>query len=73
VVISHKRLRLEPAQMTDQPVSVRKTVAWKPGLANYLGLIAVLAVLIGLFSLLSEHFFSVLTFRTLANQVPSLW
>ncbi len=41
-------------------------------MANYIGLLAVLGVLIGLFSLLSEHFFSVLTFRTLANQVPPL-
>lgn len=39
---------------------------------DYLGLIAVLAGLILLFSLLSEHFFTPLTFATLANQIPAL-
>ncbi len=36
------------------------------------GLIVVLAALIGLFSWSSEYFFTVLTFRTLLNQVPPL-
>lgn len=57
--------------MTDR-VSTQHTSSWLSGMANYIGLLAVLGVLIGLFSLLSEHFFSALTFRTLANQVPSL-
>ena len=39
---------------------------------GYLGLLAVLSLLIAIFSLSSEHFFSVLTFRTLANQIPAL-
>ncbi len=48
------------------------TASWTSGLANYVGLLAVLVLLIGLFSLLSDHFFSALTFRTLANQIPPL-
>jgi len=39
---------------------------------DYAGLVAVLAILVALFSLSSEHFFSRLTFTTLANQVPAL-
>lgn len=39
---------------------------------NSLGLLAVLAALILLFSLMSDYFFSVGTFRSLANQVPTL-
>ncbi len=42
-----------------------------PG-TEYLGLAAVLVLLVVLFSLLSEFFFTALTFRTLANQIPSL-
>jgi ribose transport system permease protein len=41
-------------------------------LHEFLGLAAVLVVLIGLFSALSDHFFSRITFTTLANQVPAL-
>lgn len=40
--------------------------------ADYLGLISVLAGLIVLFSFSSEHFLSLLTFTTLANQIPTL-
>ena len=39
---------------------------------EYLGLISVLVGLIVLFSLRSEHFFSLITFTTLANQLPTL-
>ena len=39
---------------------------------DYLGLLGVLAGLIVLFGLSSEYFFSALTFRTLANQIPAL-
>ena len=39
---------------------------------DYAGLVVVLAILVALFSLSSEHFFSRLTFTTLANQVPGL-
>jgi ribose transport system permease protein len=40
--------------------------------AEYFGLIAVLVLLVALFSALSDHFFSRITFITLANQIPSL-
>ena len=39
---------------------------------NSLGLVAVLALLVLLFSLQSDYFFSAVTFRTLANQIPTL-
>jgi len=43
-----------------------------PRVAEYLGLLAVLALLVALFSALSGHFFSRITFTTLANQIPAL-
>lgn len=43
-----------------------------PRVAEYLGLLAVLLLLVSLFSILSGHFFSRITFTTLANQVPAL-
>ena len=39
---------------------------------NSLGLVAVLGLLVLLFSLQSDYFFSAVTFRTLANQIPTL-
>jgi ribose transport system permease protein len=41
-------------------------------LAEYVGMVVVLALLVTLFSALSEHFFSRITFTTVANQVPAL-
>ena len=41
-------------------------------LVNYLGLLLVLLVLVALFSLLSDHFFTVQTLATVANQIPDL-
>lgn len=43
-----------------------------PRIAEYLGLLGVLVLLVALFSMLSGHFFSRITFTTLANQVPAL-
>jgi len=40
--------------------------------ADYVGMLVVLAVLVALFSALSDHFFTALTFTTLANQIPAL-
>ena len=42
------------------------------GTWDYIGLLAVLVALIVLFRVLSEHFFSFLTLRTIANQIPAL-
>ena len=39
---------------------------------NSLGLVAVLIVLILFFGFMSDYFFSAVTFRTLANQIPAL-
>lgn len=58
--------------VTDQNIPAGSLSSRLSGLANYAGLLAVLLVLVGLFGVLSEHFFSALTFRTLANQVPPL-
>jgi ribose transport system permease protein len=44
----------------------------KPRVAENLGLVVVLVLLVALFSALSDHFFSRITFTTLANQIPAL-
>ena len=41
-------------------------------MANYLGLLLVLVALVALFSILSEHFFTLRTLATVANQIPDL-
>lgn len=40
--------------------------------ATYIGLVLALLALIALFSMISDHFFSLLTLTTLANQIPTL-
>lgn len=44
---------------------------WLRLLADYLGLVVALALLILVFSLATQHFFSANTFRTIANQIPA--
>lgn len=44
---------------------------WLRVLADYLGLLIALALLILVFSLATQHFFSAITFRTIANQIPA--
>jgi len=44
----------------------------RPRPAEYLGLAAVLVLLVALFSGLSDHFFTRITFTTVANQIPAL-
>ena len=39
--------------------------------ADYLGLVAALGLLVLVFSLTTQHFFSAATFRTIANQIPA--
>ena len=39
---------------------------------SYLSLLAVLLVLAGIFGLATDHFFTIRTFRTIANQLPAL-
>ncbi len=40
-------------------------------LTDYLGMIAALLLLIIIFTVKTEHFFTMLTFRTIANQIPT--
>lgn len=44
---------------------------WRSLLADYIGLVLALALLIVVFSLATQHFFSPETFRTIANQIPA--
>ena len=48
-----------------------RTASWR-GLSSYLGLIGALLAMIVLFSFLSDHFLSLNTFSTIANQIPDL-
>ena len=45
---------------------------WRSQLGTYLGLMAVLAGMVALFSSLSEYFWSAETFITIANEIPAL-
>jgi ribose transport system permease protein len=54
----------------DSPAAARPKAA-RPW-AEYLGMLGVLALLVALFGVLADHFFSRTTFTTLANQVPAL-
>lgn len=47
--------------------NMKRNLPW-----NSLGLIGVLIGLVAYFSFMSEYFFSAVTFRTLANQIPAL-
>lgn len=40
--------------------------------SDYLGLVVALIVLVLVFSLITNHFFSAETFRTIANQIPAV-
>ena len=50
----------------------RAPSAWRSQLGTYLGLMAVLAGMVALFSSLSEYFWSAETFITIANEIPAL-
>jgi len=56
--------------MTDSPTGSRTLSRFRPG--ESLGLVAVLGLLILVFSLLAKNFFSAATFHQIANQVPAL-
>ena len=53
-------------------MSARPNRSREDSTATRLGLLVVLGALVVLFSLLSDYFFSAVTFRTLLNQVPPL-
>ena len=46
--------------------------AWRAWATDYLGLATALGLLVLIFSLATQHFFSPETFRTLANQIPAV-
>ena len=50
----------------------RNAPLWRSQLGTYLGLFAVVAGMVGLFSWMSEYFWSVDTFITIANEIPAL-
>ncbi|HNU99806.1 MAG TPA: ABC transporter permease [Verrucomicrobiota bacterium] len=52
------------------PTSSR-AAEWRQVLAEYLGLTVALVILMAVFSLSAQHFFSAITLRTIANQIPS--
>lgn len=58
---------------TPEPLS--KTAArpteWRQMIAEYVGLVIALGLLILVFSLSAQHFFSATTVRTIANQIPA--
>ncbi|HVK53590.1 MAG TPA: ABC transporter permease, partial [Burkholderiales bacterium] len=54
--------------MTTQPKQPRLSGAWR----TYLGLAQALTAMILLFGFLSEHFLTMETFRTIANELPVL-
>jgi len=45
--------------------------SWRGAVSDYLGMAAVLGLLVLVFSLAADHFFSATNFRTIANQVPA--
>ncbi len=51
--------------------SPSRAAEWRQVLAEYLGLTVALVILMAVFSLSAQHFFSAITLRTIANQIPS--
>jgi len=51
--------------------SLVKGSSWRGWITDYLGMAGALVVLITVFSLSTRHFFSAVTFTTIANQIPS--
>ena len=58
--------------MSNSTLSINRRAATWRGLSRYLGLIGALLAMIILFSFLSDHFLSLNTFSTIANQIPDL-
>jgi ribose transport system permease protein len=53
------------------PINSIASSAWRSLVTEYLGLLSALGLLILVFSLRSEHFFSHTTFLAIANQIPA--
>ncbi len=61
-----------PAPIGPLPEPAGGSLFRPAALANYLGLLLVLLLLVGLFSVLSKYFLTASTARTIANQIPDL-
>jgi ribose transport system permease protein len=57
--------------MAESRPAARQWGDWRRIVAEYAGLAAALLALITVFSLSTEHFFSLTTFRSIANQIPA--
>jgi ribose transport system permease protein len=57
-------------QLQPQPIHTPGRSAAQAAIVDYLGMVAALALLVAVFGLLTRHFFSVTTFRTIASQIP---
>jgi ribose transport system permease protein len=56
---------------TDSSVAPNRSDEWRRLAAEYAGLVIALGALVVIFSLSTDHFFSLTTFRSLANQIPA--
>jgi len=61
-----------PETLASDTCSPRAPLWGTAALANYAGLLLVLVALVALFSFRSEHFFTLRTLATVANQIPDL-
>jgi ribose transport system permease protein len=52
-------------------LTLKRAGEWRRLVAEYAGLATALVVLIAIFSLSTDHFFSLTTFRSIANQIPA--
>jgi ribose transport system permease protein len=60
-----------PPRTVSVPAVRPRRSEMRAALADYLGMAVALGILILVFSVLTRHFFSPTTFRTIANQIPS--
>jgi ribose transport system permease protein len=58
--------------MTNPSPSKDSSGRWHSAFAEYFGLLAALGLLLLIFGVTTQHFFSPTTFRTIANQIPSV-
>lgn len=64
---------IQPSVILPAEEAPQRAPLWgAAALVNYLGLLLVLVFLVALFSSLSEHFFTLQTLATVANQIPDL-
>jgi ribose transport system permease protein len=61
-----------PTRISSEAVPAGSRIRNTYRLSEYVGMLAVLGLLIFFFSLVSDHFFTRITFTTLANQIPAL-